>query len=218
MLEGKIRLLCALATVATLASGCALVSTPFNPSPIPTREPITIYGLPNPAPMDLDDTIARTDLIAIGRIVTIEPSRWNTPDGRLPSDVTVKTISPELTIYTESEFQLERTLKGDVQLPSVRIRTFGGQVGRDWMIMEGEPVFTVGEKYLLFLVTDTGSTVSFGPEHYLTLGTDQYLYTITHGKAVSLQDEWHVDDLVIHIQQSLSLTTPSPATTASPIP
>jgi hypothetical protein len=167
------------------------------------REPISIMSHASLAMMSLDDLITQADLIIIGRVNTVYPSRWNTPNGKLSKETTVETISPEMVIFTDTDFQIDKILKGKVEQPKVRVRTFGGEVEQDRMIIDAEPSLVGGQDYLLFLFNDTGLTADIDSEHFLVLGAIQGVYQIHDGKAVSVNDEWLLDDLIEYIRKAL---------------
>jgi len=168
------------------------------------REPITITAYASEAKLSLDDLIGMADLIVIGDFVNFHPSRWNTPDGKLPDNATIETISRQrLSIFSDSEFHIAKYLKGDTQDPVIRIRTFGGQVGEDRMIISDEPTYETGKTYVLFLFHDTGTTSEVAPGAYY--GTSSP-YEVKDGKAISADDEWVLDELIAYIQNSLSQT------------
>lgn len=168
------------------------------------REPISIMSHAPLVMMSLDDLITQADLIVVGRANTVYPSRWNTPNGKLSKEITVETISPEMVIFTDTDFQIDKILKGKVEQPQVRVRTFGGEVEQDRMIVSGEPSLFSGQDYLLFLIKDnTGLTADIDPEHFVVLGAIQGVYQIHDGKAVSVNDEWLLDDLIEHIRKAL---------------
>jgi hypothetical protein len=167
------------------------------------REPITITSHASLEKMELDDLITKADIISIGKVETIYPSRWNTLDGRLTRGTTAKNISPNLIILTDVSFQMSQIIKGDIKQNVIRIRMFGGQVEQDRMIVEEQPSLKVGEIYLLFLMHDTGSTANINQGHYLVLGAIQGVYKISNDKAVSVAGEWALKDLIDYIQKSL---------------
>lgn len=172
--------------------------------------PITITSYASMVKMSLDDLASGADLIVIGEFTAIHPGRWNTPNGKLPENATLKTVSRQhLIIFTDANFAIKQFLKGDANNPIARIRTFGGQVEQDRMIVSSEPSFTTGKTYLLFLSQDTGSTSAIDPGDYLVLGGIQGTYEITGNKAVSDGDEWILEDLIVYIHSVLS-TNPTP--------
>lgn len=180
------------------------------------RDPITITASTSIEEVSLDGLIAEADLIAIGEVEKLYPGRWNTPNGKLPIDITAKTITTKNIIYTDLNFLISQVVKGKNE-NSVRLRTFGGQVDQDTMIVSSEVSLEVEQTYLLFLFIDElGLTANIDSGHYIVLGSIQGVYKIDEGKAVSFRDEWPLDELIAYIQKSLSAESPSPA--LSPVP
>ena len=179
------------------------------------REAITITSYASVVEMSLNDLIERADLIVIGDFINIHPSRWSTANGKLPDDATIESVSQQhLSIFTDSNFQVTQYLKGDAQSPVIRIRTFGGQVGEDSMIVSGEPTYEVGQAYLLFLYYNTGASANIDPGSYYGSST---LYEISDGKAISVKDEWVLEELIAYIQNALAQPIPTePAVTEIP--
>lgn len=181
------------------------------------RDPIIITSNPSYIEMKLDYLITEADLIVIGNPNTINPSRWNTPDGKLPRGTTVNTISPNMVIFTDVIFRIEDTIKGLVNQNTVRIRSVGGMVGEDKMIVSGIASLEMGKSYLLFLGEDTtGGTANIDPGHYFVRGGLQGLYEIFGGKAISLREEWQLEELIAYIQKSLSAEALLPTLTPAP--
>lgn len=171
------------------------------------REAITITSYASVVEWSLDDLIGIADLIVIGDFVNFHPSRWSTANGKLPDNATIELVSQQrLSIFTDSNFQVAQYLKGDAQNPVVRIRTFGGQVGKDSMIVSGEPIYKTDQTYLLFLYYNTGATADIDPGSYYGSST---LYEITDGKAISVKDEWILEELIAYIQNSLAQPIPT---------
>lgn len=191
-------------------TGMALLYSILNRS-VDQREPITITSNASYAEMSLDDLIIQADLIVIGSLDRMYPSRWNTPDGQLPKEVTVQTITPDKIIFTDMAFNVDQAVKRQNVPPNtIRIRSLGGIVGQDQMIVSGVASLETNTTYLLFLGVDTGSTADIDPGHYFIRGGQQGMYKITDGKAVSFRDEWQVVDLIAYIEKSLSGETPVP--------
>lgn len=166
------------------------------------REPIIITHYPLYEGMSIDDLIAKSDLIVMGWEDTVYPSRWNTSDGNLPNDVTVETISSDMIIFTDISFHISEILKGKIEQSQVRVRTFGGEVKQDRVIVFGQPSLEAGQTYLLFLRPDTGTTSEIEPGHFLVTGAIQGAYQISGDKATSASDEWLLQDLVDYIRKS----------------
>lgn len=177
------------------------------------RESIIINSNVSYVEMSLDTLIKEADLIVIGNVDTIYPSRWNTPNGNLPTGITVETITPDKVIFTDVNFIVGQIVKGNSEQKTVRIRSLGGMVGQDQMIVSGVASLEMGKTYLLFLVKDTGSTAEINPGHYFVSGGLQGLYQISDGKVDSFRDEWQLEDLIAYIQNSVSTSTDLPTET-----
>jgi hypothetical protein len=168
------------------------------------RAPITITSYVSVARMSLDDLISQADLIVIGEFTSFRPGRWSTPNGELPESATLESVSRQhLVIFTDVDFHADQFLKADRNSPILRVRIFGGQAGQDSMIISSEPTITAGKTYLLFLYQDTGSTASIDPGDFLILGGIQGTYEIMGNEAISADDKWVLEDLVIYIQNAL---------------
>ncbi len=165
------------------------------------REPIKITAYSSMEELTLDELITKADLIVVGQAKTVYPSRWNTPNGKLPDGVTTKNLSTKNIIFTDLNFLVSQTIKGE-NGASVLIRTFGGQVDQDIMTISPVESLETGQVYLLFLSRDnTGLTASIDPSHYLVLGSIQGTYKVSDGKAISFRDEWQVEKLIDYIQK-----------------
>ena len=185
--------------LAALLVGC------LSSAQVAPREPIIFSGESGSIPeMDIDTLILESNLIVIGKFDSIPPSQWNTPDGTLPKDATAQTVWDQgLFIYTEQVFQPREILKPDPQEREMLVRSFGGQVGED--IMEAsnlEVAYTTGQEYLLFLSYYPDRVEDDTPGYYLASGSIQGVYKIVDGMAVSLEDEWPLNELVTYIQDS----------------
>jgi hypothetical protein len=174
------------------------------------REPIIITSSASYMEMKLDDLIAEANLIIIGSPDTVIPSRWNTPDGKLQKGTTVLTIKSDMVIFTDVNFSVDQILKGQNGVSTVRIRSLGGTVEQDQMIVSGVASLEMGKSYLLFLGEDTGSTAGIDPGHYFVIGGLQGLYEIIDGKAISLREKWQTEELTTYIQNSLTQPVPTP--------
>ncbi len=178
------------------------------------RDPIIITAYSSYELLSLDDLIAESDLIVVGKLDSVYPSRWNTPNGRLPRGTTVYSITSDKMIFTDVNINLTQIIKGEKNQNVVRIRSLGGVVEQDQMIAD-DVIPEFGKNYLLFLSQEIRPTENFDPIHYWTFGY-QGIYEITDGKAVSVKDEWILEDLIAYIQESLS--TEIPSLTLSPVP
>ena len=169
------------------------------------REPIIFSGENGSlAEMDIDDLILKSNLIAIGKFDSIPPSKWNTPNGKLPENSTWNTIPDDrLFIYTEQIFQPTEILKADPQDHEILVRSFGGQVGEDLMeVSDLDITYTTEQEYLLFLSYYPDQVEDETPGYYIASGSIQGVYKIVDGMAISYRDEWTLDELVAYIQSS----------------
>lgn len=185
--------------VIVLLSGCLL------PKQEPPREPFIISGESGLlVHMDIDNLILGSNLIAVGKFDSIPPSRWNTPDGKLPENSTWNTIHEDrLFIYTEQIFEPIEILKANPQDHEILVRSFGGQVGEDIMEVSSLDVAYITEQeYLLFLSYYPDRVEDDTPGYYVASGSIQGVYKITDGMAISYRDEWTLDELVAYIQSS----------------
>lgn len=193
-----LRVLPALLAAAFLLGSCSPLAT--------RREPTTIQVSGATVARDLVDFIADSDVIAIGIVEDVAPSRWSTENGRLPPGTAAESVPMNATIFTDSTFNVARVLKGEVETSRLRIRTFGGTVGDVTLTVEGDEAPRAGQEYLLFLVDDTGSTATIGPTHYLALGGAYDRFEIHQGKAISGSDEWALEVITACIDETLAET------------
>ena len=84
--------------------------------------------------LSLEDQCDMAEVIVVAR-ATGQSAEWD--DNRL-------------RIYTDTRFEVEQTVKGDVA-GVIIVRQLGGQVGDIGMSVAGSPVFLEGERYVLFL-------------------------------------------------------------------
>ncbi|HET6598068.1 MAG TPA: hypothetical protein VFG81_20775 [Anaerolineales bacterium] len=161
---------------------------------------------------DIDALIKEADLIVIGEIKTILPSRWNGPNGRSdPKNASPDEIARAHGLFTDSLISIKQTLKGDIVKP-IRVRSFIGETDTLRWENKSEPVYVLGKTYLLFLAQDTGATAKVEPGDYVSVGAYQGVYEIVDGRAISADDEWVLEDLIAYIEQSLSAETPASST------
>ena len=171
------------------------------------KKPITIRSDALLISFDIDALIKEADLIVIGEIKTILPSRWNGPNGSDPKNASPDEIARAHGLFTDSLISIKQTLKGDIVRP-VRVRSFIGETDTVRWENESEPVYVLGKTYLLFLTQDTGATAKVDPGDYVSVGAYQGVYEIVDGRAISADDEWVLEDLIAYIEQSLSAETP----------
>ena len=196
-----------------VAFAIALILTSCSSGKNAETEPITIMANPSYVEMSIDNLISDSDLIVIGNLNTIYPSRWSTSDGKRSGDNS--SASGEI-IFTDMDFNITQMIKGDVQQKAARIRTLGGVVDEVQMIADNV-IPEMNKTYLLFLGLDTlGSTAQIIPDHYMIKGGGfQGLYEIVGDKAISADEEWVLDELIAYIETSLSTMTSATSGSAS---
>jgi hypothetical protein len=162
-------------------------------------EPITITVNNSYEILSIDRLITESDLIVIGSVKDIYASQWSTSNGERPEG----RITPDSIIFTDMHFTVSQFIKGEQQ--NLRIRSLGGTVGLDKMIVDNI-MPEIDKTYLLFLYLDKGgSTSHINPGYYWITGTGyQGLYEIIDDIAVSSTDKWLFEDLISYIQKVLS--------------
>lgn len=183
-------------------------------APRASREPIVIQINVLVEEMSLNDLIHRADWIGVGELHSVDESRWNTSDGKLPEKITNINFDTRYIIYSDQILTPIQNLKGSWNDP-IRIRYFGGQVGQDRMMLSSERALEFQKTYLLFLVRDATWSHPNDIDHFIVLGSSQGIYEISGEKAVSTRDEWLLEDLIVYIEKTLSndvrTETPLPA-------
>jgi len=190
----------------TIALLCALVLITLNlfVSKNLKKEPIIIteHGLLEKK--TINDFIADAELILIGTVNTVFSSRWDTTYGDIPPEWTLEDIyEADAGIFTDTSISIDQLLKGNFENPTIRIRSFHGEVGNVQWISDVEPVFINERSYVLFLVQDDGPTASIEPGDYISVNAADAVYIISNGMAISPNDEWILEDLIAYIQNAL---------------
>jgi hypothetical protein len=153
-----------LATVAVLntltAGGQIARRSPFDRNPCPGG--IRTTGiLETVVVASLDDLIYASDLIIVGDVVNVLPAFATSPD------------HPE-TVETDSLVSVRESLRGTLP-PGVRtiaLFQLGGKVGDCGFIIDGDPLVSFGEEYVLFLWRDNRTAVpnKSGSPRYAAVG------------------------------------------------
>ncbi|AKB83312.1 hypothetical protein MSBR3_2734 [Methanosarcina barkeri 3] len=122
--------------------------------------------------------------IIIGTVKEINPSKWNSIDGKRPDGV--DSFSLENFIYTDITISVDEYLKNPLSSKEVTVRVDGGTVGNDTLEANHEPSFKTDEKVLLYLTNDLANhSKDIKPEHFKVTGCMQGKFTLTDdGKAV----------------------------------
>lgn len=134
--------------------------------------------------LDTKELSNLSEMIIIGTVKEITPSKWNSIDGKRPCGI--DSFSLENLIYTDITISVDKYLKNPSSSKEVTVRVDGGTVGNDTLEIDCEPTFKSGEKILLFLTKDvTNRTKDIGPEHFKVTGCMQGKFALTNdGKAV----------------------------------
>lgn len=90
-------------------------------------------------PYTLNDLILHSDAIVIGRVTDILPAKRGVVPGGIP------------IIYTDIIVEAGRYLYGEPESEQIAIQVWGGRIGDIVMLVEDEPVFTLGESVVVFL-------------------------------------------------------------------
>lgn len=137
-----------------------------------------------------------SDTIVIGTVKEILPSKWNSIDGKKPSENV--TFSPHNVIYTDITINVDKYIKNPLSSKEVRVRVEGGTVGNDTLKSDSEPSFEIGENVLLYLMKDDNpGTKDISPDHFIVTGCLQGKYRLTDdGKAIRPDETVSQDELI----------------------
>lgn len=140
-------------------------------------EPITISseGLWDAQVLNVSYLSKGSDIIVLGEVKEILPSKWTTTDGQKPS------IIDDERIYTDVVIKIDEYLKNPQSAKEITVRTLGGTVGEVKMKNEDEAEFEPHEKVLLLLTTEDPFSKNIGEQHYRVTGW-------VHGKFKIIND------------------------------
>lgn len=127
---------------------------------------------------DIEKLIKGAEVIVVGKVSTILPSEYG--PGFNPSRTT--------TIHTDAIIEVYQYLYGQSEEKQLVVRTLGGRVGNDVLIIETQPQFTVGEEVILFLthVDLQPDEIPEGAQSvYKVVGSMQGKAEYTNGRAAS---------------------------------
>jgi len=145
-----------------------------------STEPITIRskGLWDANVLNISSLAKSSDVIVIGEVKEILTSRWTTKDGKRPVKI------DDERIYTDVIIKVEEYLKNPQPTKEITVRTLGGKVGKDSMIVEDEAEFEPNEKVLLFLTTEDPFTKNIGRQHFRVTGWMHGKFKIVNDQAI----------------------------------
>jgi len=159
-----------------------------------TRQPndnaLVMSGLLEP--MSLDDLIDDSICIIIGKVVQIlQPIRG--------------TDGPDIPIiFTDIVIEVKQRLFGQITSGNVAIRALGGRIGNEVVLVEDQPIFTVGEEVLVFLSQPTTYQLTPVPGNFHS--TEYFKVT------GAVQGKWDVKDGVATDSRGNSTTITDLAT------
>jgi hypothetical protein len=152
--------------------------------------------------LTIDNLIDRAELIIIGEVKTTLPSYWMYENEKGAQRATPKELFDAEGLFTDSIFLVNETLKGSLEGSTVRVRTFIGETEQVRWSNSMEPEYQDGYTYLLFLVKDRGPTQIVDPGDYISVNAIDGVYEIISARAVSVDDNWLLNDLVDYIHES----------------
>ena len=120
-----------------------------------------------------------SDLIVLGKVKEILPSRWNTDDGKMHLKKGDSIDFLNYTMYTDIVIQVDKYFKGETDQKTVTVRVEGGEDEYTTITVDYEPNFYKGEKVLLFLMKDDEPRyMHIGPTHYIVSGLTQGKFSL----------------------------------------
>lgn len=144
-------------------------------------------------PYTVEQATKRAKDIAIGTVVDVQPSVWNTKDGKRPADL--QPDDPNLfrpdkdgniaMIYTPVVVEVKKKLKG-CDSNRIVIKILGGKVGDDKVVQAEQEALNVGDEVALF--TDYTFTEANG---------DTLDVPLLVKKAKNGQVKWGIDDIAL---------------------
>jgi hypothetical protein len=156
----RIIILFTVAVLNTLTAGGQIARrSPFDRNPCPGGMGSAI--LDGVVVWSLDQLIRMSDLIIVGDVVKVLPAFATSPDHL---DI----------VETDSLVSVRESLRGTLP-PGVRtiaLSQLGGNVGGCGFIVDGDPLVSLGEEYVLFLMPDNRSAVpnTSGSPRYAAAG------------------------------------------------
>ena len=168
-----------------------------------SEEPIGVDICIDFVPYNHEELRSHSDMIVIGTVKEILPSKWNTIDGKQP-DKPISKLYFENIIYTDIIISVDEYLKNPLSSRDVVVRVTGGTVGNVKMTTDADPSFKTGEKVLIYLNKDDNSnTKDFGPEHFIVTNFYRGKYTLTDdGKAITLYENTTLNELLRTINKT----------------
>jgi hypothetical protein len=183
--------------------GIKQVNSPLQENNKLTNNNMPLYSEASASlvPLNSEELSNNSYTILIGTVKEINPSKWNSVDGKRPNGI--DSFSMEHLIYTDIIISVDKYLKNPLSSKEVTVRVDGGTVGNDTYEAMYEPSFNSNEKVLLYLTKDaTNRTKNISPEHYRVTGCMQGKFTLTHnGEAVRPGENFSQNELLSKIKE-----------------
>jgi hypothetical protein len=138
------------------------------------------------------------------------------PGGKSLTDASPQEIFEADGLFTDSLFSVEKIIKGEDKEVVIRVRSFIGETAHVRWVDNTQPYYKQEQSYFLFLKRDNGPAAQVEPGYYKAVNALQGVYEIVDSKAISKTDEWVLEELIAHIQKSLSNETPLSVLTLTP--
>lgn len=126
-------------------AGC---STAYRPDRKPS-DPYSLHMAGEAKAYPFSEKVRQlAQLLVVGTVRDILPSRWVTPDGRRPAN---PHTGNDLLLITPVRVEVERVAKGAYALPDIYLAAPGGRIGEDCASYSGSgpwPEFRFGGRYL----------------------------------------------------------------------
>jgi hypothetical protein len=172
-------------------------------------EPVVFTEHASLRALSIDDKINEAELIIIGEVRTVLPSKWKRQNEKDVRNATPQEIF-ESGLFTDSIITIKQIFKGNAEGVAIRVRSFIGETEQVRLLNSSQPVFERGKKYLLLLRKDFGPTSIVEPGHYKSVNANTAVYEIIGDMAKAADDEWLLEELIVYIQNKVAESTIMP--------
>jgi hypothetical protein len=100
--------------------------------------------------LSYEDLNSQSNVVLIGTVKEIFPSKWNTPNGERPGNKIDDSDILEV-MYTDITIHVNEYLKNPLSSEEVTVRVPGGTIGNETIWIEDAPSFEQNETVLLYL-------------------------------------------------------------------
>jgi hypothetical protein len=153
------------------------------------------------------ELVSQSGILVAGRVVSVGPPVYNTPDHRQPDWLAAGAFSERdqsPVIVKPVEISVERTVTGPVQPGTLAAYVAGGTIGCYSFQDGGAPNLTIGQRYLLDMIAGYDHFSGRSPGASWVINA----YTINGNDVVSAEDGPIPLDDVVELAAHLS---PSPS-------